>query len=218
MSRVDSAPYPPAHSSASSISLPAISADATRWSGAAGRCGAAQGCTQAVSASTTRATRLARSRQCALRSGAQQGQLVLTACDRHRTRRVGRTMRSGVGLSYWAIARGGDPPPKARKSCAGCTSTLSCGTTHGPEARACCGRQATGATPTVRGARSSSQRGHCVTHWRSDGTSPPQAGATARRACCWHVLRGDKKGMEVNRFRAASPGHDAQAEHVRALP
>ena len=33
-------PYPPAHSRASSISLPAISADATRWSGAAGRRGA----------------------------------------------------------------------------------------------------------------------------------------------------------------------------------
>lgn len=39
VSRVDSVPYPPAHSRASSISLPAISADATRWSGAAGRCG-----------------------------------------------------------------------------------------------------------------------------------------------------------------------------------
>jgi hypothetical protein len=52
----------------------------------------AWGRTQAVSASTTRATRLARSRQCALRSGAQQGQLDLTACDRHETRRVGRAV------------------------------------------------------------------------------------------------------------------------------
>ena len=40
MSRVDSVPYPPAHSRASSISLPAISADATRRPGTAGRCGA----------------------------------------------------------------------------------------------------------------------------------------------------------------------------------
>ena len=52
----------------------------------------AWGRTRAVSASATRATRLARSRQCALRSGAQQGQLDLTACDRHETRRVGRAV------------------------------------------------------------------------------------------------------------------------------
>ena len=68
-------------------------ADPRRGSGAPthGR-GSGLGRTQAVSASTTRATRLARSRQCALRSGAQQGQLDLTACDRHETRRVGRAV------------------------------------------------------------------------------------------------------------------------------
>ena len=63
---------------------------------------------------------------------------------------------------------------------------------------------------------------------RNGATASPTGARTARRrhrperprarACCWHVLRGDKKGMEVNRFRAASPGHDAQAEHVRVLP
>ena len=212
-------PYPPAHSSASSISLPAISADATRWSGAAVRCGAAQGCTQAVSASTTRATRLARSRQCALRSGAQQGQLVLTACDRHRTRRVGRTMRSGVGLSYWAIARGGDPPPKARKSYAGCTSTLGCGAIDGTVARALWERRATGGTPTVRGALSTSRRGRCVTHWRSDGTTPPGAGAPGRERVLLGCSKGEINGEGRLRSRERSfPGHDAQAEHVRVLP
>ena len=101
VSRVDSVPYPPAHSRASSISLPAISADATRWSGAAGRRGAAQGCTQAVSASTTRATCLARSRQCALRSGAQQGQLDLTTCDQR-----GRDALVGRGGAVWDCRNG----------------------------------------------------------------------------------------------------------------
>ena len=113
--------------------------NATRWPGATGQGqGSTQGRTQAVSASTTR---LARSRQCALRSGAQQGQLVLTACDRHRTRRVGRTMRSGVGLSYWAIARGGDPPPRAHTCCTGCTCALGYGVTHGTVSRTCWGQR-----------------------------------------------------------------------------
>ena len=151
---------------------------ATRWRGLTQGCGSAQGRTRAVSASTTRATRLARSRQCALRSGAQQGQLDLTACDRHGTRRVGRAVRGGVGLSCRAIAWGGGPPPKARKSCTGCAWAMGCGATHGTVARVCCGRQATGATPTVRKARSDEERGRCVTHWCSDGTT----GATRRSA------------------------------------
>ena len=101
LERVDSVPYPPAHSRASSISLPAISADATRWSGAAGRRGTAQGCTQAVSASTTRATCLARSRQCALRSGAQQGPLDLTTCDQR-----GRDASAGRCGAVWDCRNG----------------------------------------------------------------------------------------------------------------
>ena len=151
---------------------------ATRWRGLTQGRGSAQGRTRAVSASTTRATRLARSRQCALRSGAQQSQLDLTARDRHGTRRVGRAVRGGAGLSCGAIACGGGPPPKARKSCTGCAWAMGCGATHGTVARVCCGRQATGATPTVHKARSDEERGRCVTHWCSDGTT----GATRRSA------------------------------------
>ena len=148
-----------------------------------------RGRTPAVSASTTRATRLARSRQCALHSGAQQGKLDLTACDRHGTRRVGRTMWGGVGLSCRAIAWGGGPPPKARKSCTGCAWAMGCGATHGTVARVCCDRQVTGATPTVRKARSSSKRGRCVTHCLSDGTTGATRRSTRARGrafgTCW---------------------------------
>ena len=87
-------------------------------------------------------------------------------------------MWGGVGLSCRAIAWGGGPPPKARKSCTGCAWAMGCGATHGTVARVCCGRQATGATATVHKARSSSERGRCVTHWCSDGTT----GATRRSA------------------------------------
>ena len=101
VSRVDSVPYPPAHSRARSISPHAISADATRRPGVAGRRGAAQGCTQAVSASTTRATCLARSRQCALPSGAQQGPLDLTTCDQR-----GRDASAGRGGAVQSCGAG----------------------------------------------------------------------------------------------------------------
>jgi len=77
---------------------------------------------------------------------------------RNATRRPG-----GVGLSCWAIACGGGPPPKARKSCTGCACASGCGTTRGTVARVCCDRQATGATPTVRKVRFSSEWGRCVT-------------------------------------------------------
>ena len=159
----------------------------------AGRCGAAQGCTQAVSASTTRATCPARSRQCALRSGAQQGPLDLTTCDQR-----GRDASAGRCGAVWDCRNGSSraaeaPPPRARTSCPGCSCASSCCTTHGPEARACWGRRATGGTPTVRGARSTSRRDRCVTHWRSDGTTPPGAGAPARE----RVLLGCSKG-EIN--------------------
>ena len=94
---------------------------------------------------------------------------------RNATRRPG-----GVGLSCWAIACGGGPPPKARKSCTGCACASGCGTTHGTVARVCCNRQATGATPTVRKERFSSERGRTPEH--------PHA-----RACCWYVLPGGWK-------------------------
>ena len=149
---------------------------ATREPVGAGRCGAAQGRTRAVSACPTRATRLALRRQRALLCAAAQGQLHLTACDGWGTQRVGRAVRGGAGRSCWAIACGGGPPPRARTSCTGCTCASSCGATHGTEARACWGRRATGATPSFRGARCSSRRGRCVAQGRSDGTPPPGAG------------------------------------------
>ena len=120
--------------------------NATRRPGAAGRGGAAHGRARAVSASTTRATSLARSRQRALPLAARQFKLHLTACDRYGTRRVRRAVRGGVWLSCWVIACGGGPPPKVRKSCTGCTRARGYGATHGTVARACCGRRAIGAT------------------------------------------------------------------------
>ena len=119
---------------------------ATRRPGAAGRCGAAQRRTRAVSACSTRAIRSARSRPRALPPAVPQGQLNLTACDGWGPRRVGRAWQGGAGQSCWAIACGRGPPPRARTSCSGCTCASSCGATHGTEARACWGRRATGAT------------------------------------------------------------------------
>jgi len=106
---------------------------------------------------------------------------------------VGRAWRGGAELWCWVIACGRGPPPRARTSCPGCTCASSCCTTHGPEARACWGRRATGGAPAACGARSTSRRGRCVTHWRSDGTTPPGAGAPARE----RVLLGCSKG-EIN--------------------
>jgi hypothetical protein len=112
---------------------------ATRRPGAAGRYGAAQGCTRAVSACSTRATCPALSRQRALLCAAAQGKLHLTACDRYGARRVSRAAQGGTGLWYRPIACGGGPPPRARTSCTGCACAWSCGATHGTVARACWG-------------------------------------------------------------------------------
>ena len=103
-------------------------------------------CLRAVSACPTRATGPARSRQRALLCAAAQGQLRLTACDRHGARRVGRAVRGGAGQSCWAIACGGGRLPKARTSCTGCACAWSCAATHGTVARACWCRRAIGAT------------------------------------------------------------------------
>ena len=89
---------------------------ATRRRGLTRGCGSASGRTRAVSACTTRATRLARSRKCALSLGAHQFKLDLTACDRRGTRRVFRARRCGEVRSCWAIAARDGPPPKARTS------------------------------------------------------------------------------------------------------
>ena len=163
---------------------------ATRRRGRTQGRGSAQGRTRAVSASTRRATRSDRSRQRALCSGAQQGQLDLTACDRYGARRVSRAAQGGTCLWCWAIACGGGPPPRARTSCTGCTCASSCGATHGTEARACWGRRATGATPSFRGARCSSRRGRCVAQGRSDGTPPPGVGAPEREGVLLVSLQG----------------------------
>ena len=62
------------------------------------------------------------------------------------------------------------------RACPGCTCASSCGATHGTEARACWGRRATGATPSVRGAPSSSRR------WPLRRPVPLGRHAAARRA------------------------------------
>jgi len=131
---------------------------ATRRRGRTQGRGSAQRRTRAPSACSTRATRSAQSRRRALPLAAQQVELDLTACGRCGPRRVGRAWRGGAELSCWAVACGGGPPPRARTSCPGCTCASSCGATHDTEARACWGRRATGATPSVRGAPSSSRR------------------------------------------------------------
>ena len=110
---------------------------AMRQPGAVGRCGATQGCTQAVSACSTPATCLAKSRQSARLCAAAQGTLHLIACNRLGTRRVGRAVRCSVVRRCWAIACGGGPLPKARTSCTGCACAWSCAPTHGKVARAC---------------------------------------------------------------------------------
>ena len=109
---------------------------------------------------------------------------------RHASAGRGGAVRGGAGRSCWAIACGGGPPPRARTSCTGCTCASSCGATHGTEARACWGRRATGATPSVRGARCSSRWGRCVALGRSDGTPPPGAGAPEREGVLLVSLQG----------------------------
>ena len=166
---------------------------ATRRRGLTQGRGSAQGRTRAVSASTRRATRSARSRQRALCSGAQQGQLDLTACDRYGARRVSRAAQGGTGLWCRPIVWGEGPPPRARTSCTGCTCAMGCGVTHGTLPRACWYRRTAGATL------------HRPWNPYSTGTAPlgcprPLGWHDERRgrsiagvsACCWHVLRGVK--------------------------
>ena len=119
---------------------------ATRRRGRTQGRGSAWRRTRAPSACSTRAERLSQSRRRALPLAAQQVELDLAACGRCGPRRVGRAVRGGTGLSCWAIACGGGPPPRVRTSCTGCTCALGYGATHGTEARACWGRRATGAT------------------------------------------------------------------------
>ena len=78
---------------------------------------------------------------------------------------------------------------------------MGCGATHGTVARVCCGRQATGATPTVHKVRSSSERGRCVTHWRSDGTTAPHAEHTAREGALLVCFTDKKTGMKKTRMK-----------------
>ena len=114
---------------------------------------------------------------------AQQGTLDLAACGRCGPRHVVRAWRGGAGLSCWVIACGGGPPPRARTSCPGCTCASSCGATHDTQARACCGRRSTGATPTARGARSPSRRGplrHPLALGRHDAATGRSARARGR--------------------------------------
>ena len=209
-------------------SLDTACKSATRRRGLTQGSGSAPGRTRAVSACATRATRLARTRKRALSLVAHQCKLSRTACDRSGTRRVGRTMRAGVGLSCRAIACGGAPPPKARKSCTGCAWAMGCGATHGTVARVCCDRQVTGATPTVRKARSSSKRGRCVTHCLSDGTTGATRRSTRARGRAFGMFywggkneyesigvagheRAPSEGRRAGRARVGGPSGSARA-------
>ena len=61
--------------------------------------------------------------------------------------------------------------------------------------------------------------GRCVTHRRSDGTTPPEAGAPARQRVLLACSEGGiTRGIERKRVRSASPRRDAHAEHVRVPP
>ena len=112
--------------------------------------------------------------------------------------------------------------PASLCGCTSCTSALGCGATHGTVARVCCGRQATGVTPTVHKVRFSSERGRCVTHWRSDGTTEPEAGGAAReRVLLACFTRGDNSRGSSKVWQGrerSSPGHDAPVEHAWVLP
>jgi len=188
---VDSVPPAPPPYRRAKLDLTACDRCGTRRPGAAGQCGTAQGRTRAVSASTTRATRSARSRRRALPPAVPQGQLNLTACDGCGPRRVGRAVRGGTGLSCWAIACGGGPPPRVRTSCPGCTCASSCGATHGTEARACWGRRATGATlqrPWSAFLIATGPLRRPLPLGRHDAARSRSArGATAR---CWYLCEG----------------------------
>ena len=85
---------------------------------------------------------------------------------RNATRRPG-----GVGLSCWAIACGGGPPPKACKSCTGCACASGCGATmalwHGSVAT---DRRPARRPPSVK----------YVSHRNGAAASPPDT-RTARR-------------------------------------
>ena len=156
----------------------------------AGRCGAAQGCTQAVSASTTRATCPARSRQCALRSGAQQGPLDLTTCDqrgrdasagrcgavwdcRNGSSRAAEAPRQGRARAAQAarVPRAAAPPMALRRELAGEDERLA---GRPPSVERVPHRDGAAASPT--GARTARRR---------PGPERPRASA-----CCWDVLRG----------------------------
>jgi hypothetical protein len=116
---------------------------------------------------------------------------------RNATRRPG-----GVGLSCWAIACGGGPPPKARKSCTGCACASGCGATmalwHGSVAT---DRRPARRPPSVK----------YVSHRNGAAASPPDT-RTARRgphaaregALLVCFTRGVNTGMKV-RCRALLP-------------
>ena len=95
-------------------------------------------------------------------------------CGAPARRRAGRAAARGLTTSLTRRSASRLHVPASLCGCTSCTSALGCGATHGTVARVCCGRQATGVTPTVHKVRFSSERGRCVTHWRSDGTTAPE--------------------------------------------
>jgi hypothetical protein len=155
-------------------------------------------------------------------SGAQQAQLVLTACDRHGTRRVGRTMRGGAGRCgtvvigdrvWWRPSARGAQELRRLHECIVLRR-------HPRQ----CGTSLLGKTSDRRNAHrpwsafliATGPLRHSLVLGRHDA-------ARGRSARAQRVLLGCSKG-EINgegrlRSRERSfPGHDAQAEHVRVFP
>ena len=75
--------------------------------------------------------------------------------------------------------------------------------------------------PSIK-ARSDEERDRCVTHWCSDGTTAPRAGAPAREGVLLVCFTGGvKTSMKASVSRVTSallPRDDARAEHVWVAP
>ena len=183
---------------------------ATRRRGRTQGRGSAWRRTRAPSACSTRATRSAKSRWRALPLAAQQVELDLTACGRCGPRRVGRAWRGGAELWCWAVARGGGPPPRARTSLPRLHMRL--------ELRRHpwhWGTSLLGKTSDRRDAQRPwsdpphRDGGRCVTHWRSDGTPPPGAGAPEREGVLLVSLQG---GDKTRMIRGVPPEAESGAQ------
>ena len=171
-----SVPYPPAYRNASSTVLPAIGAERDA---SAGRGGAVQGYPEAHPGGL--GEHKARDTLCPKPAACHTPRRIAMQARPHRwnaTRQPGGAGRCGtvvMGDRVWWR-----PPSKAARAAQAarvhCATASPMALRHEPAG----GRQAAGATPTVRGARSSSRRGplrHPLALGRHDAA---QAGAPAR--------------------------------------